>query len=156
QLKGAVDRKRDELLDPKGLDVVRGRYPIVLGQEHYQARIGDNGKRDTQCSRRNAMPCMQPSGNLLFERARGHSKLLNRQEICSPGNLMPRVMPVRDLSSRPMPPVDRPCQSGWNFPARARSVIRRSVVRSNRRVIGERLRCADGSYVVGAPSTTSL
>jgi hypothetical protein len=57
-LKRAVDRKYDELLNPERLDLGRGRDPIALEQEQNQARIGDKGKRDTDCSRRNDVPCV--------------------------------------------------------------------------------------------------
>jgi len=100
-LQRTVDRKCDELPDPKELDVVGGRRPFVLGQQKHEACIGDDSKYDAKYSRtKNAVLCVQPPGNLLFEGAHGHSKLLNRRELSSPGNLMPMVMPVRELSSR--------------------------------------------------------
>jgi hypothetical protein len=58
QLKRAVDRKCDELLNPKRLDVGRGQYPVALEQEQNEARIGDDGKRNAECPRRNDMLCV--------------------------------------------------------------------------------------------------
>src|SRR5262245_15390739 len=65
-LQRTVDRKCDELPDPKELDVFGGRRPFVLGQQKHDACIRDDGKYDTKCSRRKAVLFEQPPGDLLF------------------------------------------------------------------------------------------
>src|SRR5258708_8872374 len=58
QLKRTVDRKCDELLNPKRLDVGRGQYSVTLEQEQNQARIADTVKRVPDGSHRNDVLCV--------------------------------------------------------------------------------------------------